>query len=65
MQNYQRTDSNIDLGIAHGILGLLAVAYECEVLLNYHHDSSVRIAEKYYKLFDNDSIEFPEYMFKK
>lgn len=56
------TDSNIDLGIAHGILGLLAVAYECEVLLNYHHDSSVRIAEKYYKLFDNDSIEFPEYV---
>ena len=56
------TDTDIDLGISHGILGLLAVIYECEVLLNYHHNSSVRIAEKYYKLFDNDSIEFPEYV---
>lgn len=59
---FQKTGSTIDLGISHGVLGLLAVVYECEVLLNYHHDSSVRIAEKYYKLFDNDSIEFPEYV---
>lgn len=50
----------IDIGIAHGTLGILVILFECEKILKYQHELSVQIAEKYYELLSEDSIEFPQ-----
>lgn len=50
----------IDIGMAHGTLGILIILFECEKILKYQHKLSVQIAEKYYELLCEDSIVFPQ-----